>query len=216
MDDVEVLDVRRKIRVVAILAAADRAGLAPMPASQLHTIAYFADALAPVWDLRILDSQRLKQDPGPMSPELQRDIDELAGRGVVTVTDVTYVSGASGRWRVAGNYVLNSSFGSRILDAIERFPETRAELGFVSEVVYAVSGLGDTALSRAPGRDAAYGSEVIDEGELIDFDSSEGTNPTARVAMRIGELMRAEVRLAPAEMIHLYVRELQRRLESAA
>ena len=68
-------DVRRQLRVIAILAGAEAAAITPLPARQLHAVGYFADVLAPVWGLQILDPKLLKRSEGPTSPALQADVD---------------------------------------------------------------------------------------------------------------------------------------------
>jgi hypothetical protein len=213
----ELQHMRRQLRIVAMLAAAHDAGLIPLPAQQLHVIAYFADALAPVWKLRILDAQLLKRPGGPMSPRLQRDVDRLVGRGVVTVDSVRHITDLDGRWYLDADYELNTSLAENIIAAVGRFEQEREMFDFVREVVYAMSGLGLLGIERASASDASYGdNDMVDYGGLVDIESlPEGPNPTARIANRFGELLANEVALTPAEMVHLYVRELYKRLERA-
>ena len=209
--------VQRRIRLVAILDAAETAGLSPMHLLQLHTVAYLADALAPVWGLRILDAQLLKQRGGPMSPVLQQDLDALVGQGVVVANSVRHVATENGGWRLEAQYSLNRAFADRILDRLRQFEQYASSLAFVREVVYAVSALGAngvTGLSRA---DAAYGDPVVDVGGLLDIaGSGHAANRTVQVAMRFGDLMRSEIDLTNSEKIHLYVRALYDRLTDAA
>jgi hypothetical protein len=209
--------IRRQLRVIAILESAEHAGLAPLESGPFHTIAYFADALAPVWGLRILDAQLLKQREGPLSPTFQHDIDRLVGQGVVTPHRITHRLDRDGNWRLDASYSLNSTFATPILEAAASFERFASELAFVREVVYAISGLGELELAEASTSDAAYGSEVVAIGGLLDLSArDERPNPTARVALRFGELLEPDLNLASAEMVHLYVRELYRRLQHAA
>jgi hypothetical protein len=209
--------VRRQIRVVAILDAAERVGLIPLATQPLHTIAYFADALAPVWGLRILDAQLLKRREGPLSPTFQRDVDALVGLGIVVPRNVSYVFDDDGNCRLHASYSLNTSFADRILHRAEGLPSQTEELSFIREVVFAVSGLGAQELSTASSSDATYGDALVDFGAILDLAASNRKpNPSVRVALRFGELMQPKLRLSDAEMIHLYVRELYRRLSNAA
>jgi hypothetical protein len=208
--------VRRRMRVIAILAAADRAGLAPLPSVQLHTIAYFADALSPVWGLRILDSQLLKRRAGPLSPTLQYDVDVLVGRGVVLAESVRHVFDDA-NWRLEASYHLNLELARPILEVASSFEEQASHLHFVGEVVNAVSGLGPDGIVDASASDAAYSDVLVDFGGLLDIGGERSeSNLTARVAMRFGDLMQEDLALSDAEMVHLYVRELYKRLERAA
>jgi len=209
-------DARRRVRIVAILDAAQRAGLTPLPLLQLHTIAYFADALAPVWDLRILDAQLLKRRDGPMSPVLQAVVDRLVGRGVVIPSSVRHVPDASG-WRLQACYELNSMFAAPILSAANSFELQSKHLAFVREVVYSVSSLGPSGIGDAPTSDASYGSAMVDSGGLVDIEGGvDEPNETARVALRFGELMEPDISLTDSEMVHLYVRELYKRMTRVA
>jgi len=210
-------DLRRQVRIVGILSATERAGTSPLPAADLHLIAYFADALAPVWGLEILDAQLLKRQDGPMSPALQRDVDLLVGRGLVDASSISHARDAAGEWRLVANYALNDRYSPAVLDRIGFFPEQVDELAFLREVVFAISSLGLGGMPLASHSDAAYGDEVVANGRMVDIAEYAGReNVTARVALRFGELLRPDVELAPAEMIHLYIRELYGRLRAAA
>jgi hypothetical protein len=206
---------RRQLRLIAVLHTAADVGLTPLPSTQLHVVAYFADALAPVWDLRIIDSQLLKRQSGPMSPALQRDLDLLVGRGVVAATDVRHVEDSDGAWRLDALYALNPRFADPIIRAALAFPAEQAQFDYVREVVYAIASLGLAQIASAPPSDAAYGDSLVDVGGLLDI-APPDANRTVHVARRFGELVSDEVDLTNAEMVHLYVRELYKRLERAA
>jgi hypothetical protein len=209
--------VQRMLRIITILDSAERAGLAPLPLLQLHTIAYFADALAPVWDLRILDAQLLKRCEGPMSPRLQADIDRLVGRGIVVPSAVRHVPTNPGGWRLDASYALNHEFAWPILRVAASFEFQARQLEFVQEVVYSVSALGPERLDDASLEDASYGDALVDTGGLVDISGvADAPNRTARVAMRFGELMEPEVSLSSSEKVHLYVRELYSRMAGVA
>jgi hypothetical protein len=205
------------VRVITILAGAQRAGLVPLPLPQLHSIAYFSDALAPVWDLRILDAHLLKREAGPRSPKLQQDVDRLVGMGVLLPRDVKHLRDPDGKWRLHAAYVLHATFGDRILKRIEAFKRFAEERRYVQEVVYAMSGLGLLNIANAAAEDATYGNELVDVGDVVDVrDDVTGENQTSRVARRFGELLAARTDLSSAEMIHLYVRALNERIQRAA
>jgi hypothetical protein len=207
--------VRRQLRLIAILAAAETAGLTPLPARQLHTVGYFADALAPVWGLRILDAQLLKRAEGPTSQILQHDVDRLVGRGILTVSSVGYSEDADGLWRLDADYSLNLELAQPIIDAARPFASFALELEYLREVVFAMSGLGVLGIGAASAADASYGNRLIEFGDVVDIESrSSEPNQSARVAIRFGELMAPEIALSDAEKVHLYVRELYVRLQA--
>jgi hypothetical protein len=216
-EDVLLGRLRRQVRLVHILAGAASAGIEPLPARQLHTIAYFADALAPVWGLKILDGQLLKRREGPAFPALQYDLDRLVGRGLIEPSEVRYFADSEGFWRLDAGYRLNREFSEPVFTAEERFSRFVAERSFVREVVFAISGLGLMGIATASGSDAAYGDLTVDFGAMLNIeDSDSGSNRSAEVALRIGDLVREDVRLTAAEKIHLYVRNFYDRLQIAA
>ena len=209
--------VRRQLRIVSILSAAEIAGIAPLPTVPLHTIAYFTDALAPVWGLRIFDAQLLKRREGPMSPILQHDVDLLVTRGVVTAQDTHHVRDGDRAWRLDARYALNGPYAEPILAAVDRFEAQAQQHAFVSEVVNAVSGLGLDGIAKASSTDAAYGDVLVDFGGLLDIGgSARESNLSAQVAFRFGQLSQPRANLSSSEMVHLYVRQLYARLTSAA
>lgn len=208
---------RRQLRIVAILAGSERAGLTPLPVAQLHTIAFFADALAPVWNLRILDAQLLKRKAGPLSPPLQEDLDSLVGRGVVEPRNVRHVRDADHVWRLEASYLLNWTMAGPILEKASTYESEADQVRLTEEVVLAVSALSSDTIAEATAADAAYGDLLVDNGEVLDIETRTGeTNLTARVALRFGQLMEPEVNLSPAEMVHLYVRQLDKRIRRVA
>jgi hypothetical protein len=205
--------VRRQLRVLGILSGAAEAGFDPLAVRQLHSIAYFADALAPVWDLEILDAQLLKRREGPTSPALQRDIDLLVGSGVIEVSSVKHSEDADGLWRLDADYSLNSGFAEPILAAAREFAHFDLELRYVREVALALSGLGALGIEQATALDASYGNERVDFGDMVDIED-QSRNPTAQVAERFEQLLRPEVSISNAEQIHLYVDALYSRLSN--
>jgi hypothetical protein len=203
---------RRRLRLIAILSAAENAGLIPLSVRQLHTVGYFADALAPVWGLRILDAHVLKLREGPSSPRLQADLDRLVGMGVVGATAIRHVKDDEGRWRLDADYALNWSFAKPILEKAATFERFAVEAGFLREVVFALSSLGALGMVGAGSLDASYGDEMVGPRGMVDLAAEEASNPSTRVALRFRELLQPEVDLSNSEMVHLYVRELHNRL----
>jgi hypothetical protein len=179
-------------------------------------MAFFADALAPVWSLRLLDAQLLKSRAGPFSPALQEDVDALVGRAVVEPFDVKHLRDADGAWRLDANYAL-TPLAEPVLERGMLLPHLAAEISFAEEVVLAVSNLTPTAIDQVADTDATYGDIEVAFGEIVDMQQDDHEpNLSAQVALRFGELLSAEVRLSPAEMVHLYVHELDKRLRRVA
>jgi hypothetical protein len=207
---------RRQLRVIAIVSAAERCGLAPLAADQLHTLAYLADALAPVWNMPILDGQRLKRRSGPMSPLVQHDVDRLVGCGVLEPQVVRHIRDADGNWRLDARYRLHREFADPIIKRALSLTGQAAQMKYVREVVYAASALGTKGITEAAAGDAAYADPT--EGSVVDLAPWRpgAVNASSQVALHLGELMRGQVSLGRAELIHLYVRALYERLPRAA
>jgi len=206
-------EVQRRLRLVAILYGAQEAGLTPLPLDDIHNVAYFADALAPVWGLRIVDAQLLKRRSGALSPILQHDLDLLVGQGVVQPFHVSHRLDADNSWRLDASYSLVETPARRILAAAQSFEQSLSHIEFIVELVQAMSALGMKGIAQSSGQDATYASSSIDYGSVVDLS---GHNASTQVALRFGTLLEEDARLTRAEMIHLYVRELYKRLGHVA
>jgi hypothetical protein len=196
----------RSIRLLAILEAAEKVALSPMGVRAVHAVAYFADALAPLWGVPIIDGQLLKKGT-VYYPALQADLDRLVGYGVVTVRDVHHVEVSENSWRLEAEYALNHKFADRILSAAREYPRQVEELKFVHEVVFAFSGLGMEGLGDSSTVDITYADPMVDEGGLIDIERDGSLNPTVATTLRFTHLVPA-ANLSSPELINLYVRRL--------
>lgn len=211
---VELTQVRRQLRLIALLDAADQMGLTPLGLEPVHTVAYFVDALAPVWGLPIIDGQILKQNR-PYYPSLQSDLDHLVGIGVVEVSSVRYLLEGD-RWRLDGNYSLYRPFADRIIRAASDLEEQACVMKFVHEVVFATSGLGLEGLQLAAEVDATYSDPSVDVGGVVEVERDSRPNPSVAVALRFGDLLGCDSELSTAEMVNLYVRQLYARMQQVA
>src|SRR5262245_59310808 len=106
---------RRRVRLLVLLDAAEQAGLAPIKILHLHSFAYLSNVLAPVWEFVPLDGKILKRRGGPYYPALQRDLDALVGKGMVVITGLAHLRDEERRWRLEGSYRLNREFSGRSL-----------------------------------------------------------------------------------------------------
>ena len=69
-----------------LVEAAERAGLTPLSADEVHSLAYLADCLAPVYGIPALDGVLLRRESGPLFPDLQWDLDRLWAMGYLELT----------------------------------------------------------------------------------------------------------------------------------
>lgn len=95
-----------KHRVRMILAAAEQAALTPVSPNNLHTFAYLADILSPVWNLRPFQDRIGRREQLPYYPDLQRQIDILVGIDFVELSDLSYEVDDGLRARFNASYVL--------------------------------------------------------------------------------------------------------------
>ena len=212
---------RQRCRVLLLLEAAERTGIAPLPSSQLHAFAYLADVLSPVWDLIPFDGKVYKSEESPHYPDLQDELDSLVVLGLIQISDLHYVSTKDSGARIAGSYALN--FSSEHLEPIlaavgARGPEAAVDSNdcniydFLVELAGALATLPDDEIGSAAGVDVTYRDEanlhnVVDFSEWVDRDAA---NLSWRSAERFRAFLPAEARMLPGEKLYLYAAYLGR------
>jgi hypothetical protein len=207
-------DLRRRIRLILLLDAAENAGLTPLPILHLHTLAYMTNVLSPVWDVPVLEGKVLKRRGNPFYPLLQQDLDRLVGTGVVLVSNISHVLNEDQRWRLEGDYRLHRPFADRILERVKAFEDDRGLMRFIQELAYALSALSSDDLGRSTTEDATYADPMIDVGNVVDFAEWEEMNYSANAARHFKGILPGGARATSGEMLHLYVHHLYGRLQS--
>lgn len=206
---VEVL--RRQVRLVMLLDAAEAAGLVPLRILRLHAFAYLSNVLAPVWNMPVLNGTVLKRRGGPFYPELQHDLDRLVGQGVAVINDVSHVQDEAKRWRLEGAYRLHRAFADPILATLATFPDESRLATFIFELGYALAALSDSELDRAFSEDATYSDPLVSVDNVIDFADWRSRNFSANAAEMFEQVIPGG-NATPGEKLHLYVRHLHRRI----
>ena len=212
ISDKEATGVRRRVRLITLIDAATRAGIVPIPILRIHTLAYLANVLAPVWDLPVLEGEILKRHGGPFYPALQQDLDRLVGLGVTNLTELHHVEDLPGRWRLEGKYSLNYDFAQSVLDQIRKMPDEHEVWSFIHELVLAISSLSDDDIDEAMREDATYSDPYVTTGNVIDFVERPNKNSSASAADYFETVLPSGDRTTPGEKLHLYVQHLHRRL----
>ncbi len=136
-DEERWVSLRRRIRLIMLLHAAESAGLAPIGILQLHSIAYLSNVLAPVWELSPLEGKVMKRRGGPFYPALQHDLDELVSLGLASITNLGYVKGDDDRWRLDGAFHLNHKFADPIIKQYRQYESENRLATFIDELAYA-------------------------------------------------------------------------------
>lgn len=202
---------RRRVRLVMLLDAAENAGLVPLNILRLHAFAYLSNVLAPVWNMPILNGRVLKRHGGPFYPDLQQDLDRLVGMGVTVISGVGHVQDEAKRWRLEGAYRLNRRFADPILNSLIAFPDEIRLGSFIAELAYALSALSDDEFDKAVSEDATYSNPMVTVDNVIEFADWRSRNYTANVAEKFDHVMPGG-NASPGEKLHLYVRHLHRRI----
>lgn len=205
-------DIRRRLRILVIVRSAEKALWAPVSTEFLHLMAYMTNVLAPVWDMPVLDGKLLKQQAGPFYPSLQADADSLVGQGLLLQSDLSYVRTIDGQWRLQGAYTNNRSLSERVLEALDVYPEEREMVTFCEEVAFGLSRLASIHPSRLGEEDATYGDSQVDFGSVVDFGEWSQHNQATNAALHLGRLLPSGQNTTAGEMIHSYVRHLNRRV----
>lgn len=214
LNQTRVSELERRVRLLLILDAANRAAISPIPVMSLHAFAYLANVLAPVWRMTALDGRVLKRKDGPFYPELQRDLDGLVGQGLVRVSGISHVLGRDGAWRIEGSYALNDMLCAAVLSYVLSDVAHAPVAAFVQELGYALSALSPEDLAEAFTEDASYADPRLGPDNVLDIGEWEGGNPSEKAARYLGEMTSLGRRSSMGERVHLYVRHLRRRLHA--
>ena len=200
---------RRQVRLLILLDGSERAGIAPIHLKRLHIYAYLSNVLSPVWNLRAFEGEVLKRRGGPFYPVLQQDLDRLVGLGLVLITDLGHIIDEDDQWRLDGAFSLNYDLAGDALDIIDSFPQQRETRSLLLEIAYAVSALSDTEFDSLPREDPTYSDSNVAFENVLDFAQWRDVNYSANAALYFASLSE---HATPAELLHLYVRHLCRRL----
>jgi hypothetical protein len=208
---------RQRARLVQMLDAAERLGIAPLRAARLHAFAYLADVLSPVWHLPAFDGKILKIEGGPHYPDLQREIDRLVVLGIVAVSNVSYIPRPNAGARIDGLYSLNfdSHELPKILEAVgARGRESALDArdwevySFLIDLAGALATVPDDEIGTAATVDATYADERVDVSNIIDFGSwstdIDLDNLSFRTVQRFRQFLPNDAKLSSSEKLYLY------------
>jgi hypothetical protein len=194
--------------ILLLLNAAERAGLTPIETPRLHRLAYFANCLAPVYDLPAADGKIMKFVRGPFYPDLQWDIDRLVAMGLVELRTFEPFRDAQGWW-FSASYVMPPA-GIAIISTIRESPRLARIYEFQLELAAAFADLPEDVQNTSGERDATYADPKVPEGALIDFADWDRRNFTDQAAELLASHAPANLRLGQRDRIHLYFRYLRR------
>ena len=226
LSDRHLTKLKQRCRVLLLLDAAERVGIAPLASPRLHAFAYLADVLSPVWDLVPFDGKVYKSERGPHYPDLQDELDSLVVLGLVQVSNLRYDSTDEDGARITGFYGLN--FDSKHLETIFTAlgardrqgaidPEDRRLHAFLVELAGALATLPDDEIESAAGVDVTY-RKTVGFHNIVDFaewvEDRRMANPSWRTAERFRSFLPEESRMMPGEKLYLYAAYLSRAMHA--
>ena len=216
---------KQRCRILLLLDATERAGVAPLTGAMLHAFTYLADVLSPVWGLQPFDGKVLKIGDGPYYPDIQREVDCLVALGLVNIQNFHYIERPDGGARIDGLYglrfnseqlfpILNSLGTSSGEDAFD--PRDRRTHRFLVELAGALATLPDDEIDVASTVDATYANELIGDSNIVDFESSlkEGSsaNRSLAVTERFDHFLPQGASLTSGERLYLYAAYLGKQI----
>jgi hypothetical protein len=226
LTDSELGILRRRARVLLLLDAAERAGVAPLDTYRLHALAYLADVLSPVWSLPAFDGVLLKAIGGPFYRDLQREIDRLVAMGLLEIRDLKYEERPRNGARILGKYSLRfasphlehvlSAIGARAASAAIDPRDNRLH-SFLVELAGALARLPNDEIDKAASADVTYSDPRVAANSLLEFndiDDEGKKNLSVATARRFNVFVPKGVNLSPGEQVYLYASYLGKRIHA--
>lgn len=210
--------VKRRVRLLQLLDAAERAGIAPIELSKLHAFAYLADILSPVWALKPFQARLAKTGRSPYFPDLQKELDALVAMGLVEVSGVEYRhKPGEVRVQLVAKFALH--FALPQMEALLLAMEDDAEASRVREhlvsLADALAALPQAEIDEAATEDATYSDPVLGMQDYIDLQSAAAGSRT-QVAVAALERLFPDARLPPGRRVVMYAHYLGQRVRARA
>jgi len=207
-------DYADRSRLILLLDACEAANLCPVPLTRIHSLAFLANVLAPIWSTRSYDGKILKRKGGPFYPELQAQLDRLVGLGFVLISEVAH-SEDDGNWTLAGSFALNEDLTRPVLRTLEAFAEERLAREFFRRLTYAASRL-TRPLENVVEFDATWSDDRTGEGDVVDFAEWRRANYSAFTANFFGKLTTTGSQKTAGDKLQMYMMLLDRKNATSA
>jgi hypothetical protein len=212
MDTDTLQRIKKRVRLLQLLSAAENAALTPIELRKLHSFAYLADVLSPVWMLLPFEARLAKTGKSPYFPDLQRELDILVGCGMVEVSHLDYTRVGS-RVGFSACFALryDSKFLADVLDALEEDSESKKEQEYLGQLANALATLRDEDIAAAATEDASYSDPALAGQDYIELaDRTRGASRTERAVSEFG-LIFPTTQLPPARRLYMYAHYLGRK-----
>lgn len=208
----EGVQIRRRIRILLLLDAADYAVISPIAIPRFHALAFLADVLSPVYRFVPLSRRILKRRTRPYFPDLQWEINRLIGLNLVVPHDLLPVTPTTEPY-VSASLSLERQRSAELLELVYSESDFRAHRRFFRELSGALSNLADADLDAAIQSDVTWGAGS--EGAVIDYAEWHPNNYSVMSADRIEQLAAHTLgdrgaQLSASAKVSLYVQYLKR------
>jgi hypothetical protein len=210
--------VKKRIRLLQLLEAAERAALTPIEIRKFHSFAYLADILSPIWHLEPFEARLAKTGRSPYFPDLQHEIDTLVAMGLVEVSNLKYLRNPRDEVLFTVRFALR--FESKHLDAIfeelTEEPDNENEREYLAQLANALGTLGDDDIEAAATEDATYSDPQISTQDYIEL--NEAVDPTSRTQTAIAafDTLFPDTQLPPPRRLFMYAHYLGRKVHARA
>lgn len=209
--------IKRKIRLIQLVEAAERAALAPIEGDKLHALAYLADVLSPVWGLIAFDQRVLKTGRPPVFPDLQREIEKLVCMGIFEVSCLSYVRAVDGSMTFRAKYAIRfaSNHGQQIRAALDADSSAQEQQLYFDELARAMASLNDDDIAFAAAEDVVYDDPKISSGDIIVFGDTLSRERMQQTTLSFERLF-PHANLTRSRQLYMYAHYLGRKIHAAA
>lgn len=201
-----------KTWILICLAESHRIGATPISATQLHVSLYLANTLASLFDVHRVRGRVLKRGEFPFYPDVQHEINQLSFNGVLKIESVDFGT--------KGQMTPHLGLGPKGLEIYRLLltgsPDASRTARLFRELVSACFGKFLDATSAIGPIDANYGSNLVLEGEVVDFSEWNDENKNMEVAHYLLSRLRAMRPQAARDGVRLYCDYLDKALAPAS
>lgn len=194
--------------VVLLLSACEKAGMTPIDKDRLHQIIYLSNCLAPLFEETPEAARLVKFHRGPFYPQVQSQLDHLAVRGALDISDVEYRRDEQGGW-MSARYVPNVTT-HRVISHLVTINYGRNLQEYLTEVVFAFAATRGDAWETIALHDKNY--EARRDNSLINL---ERENLAVKTAEHFRQLLPPGIRMNRKQQVFVYLRLLERMAETS-
>ncbi|TXT40928.1 MAG: hypothetical protein FD135_830 [Comamonadaceae bacterium] len=200
-----------KAWILICVAESHRMGVTPISAVQLHVTLYLANTLASLFDVHRVRGRVLKRGEFPFYPDVQHEIDRLAFSGVLNIERVDF----GGKGHMTPHLGLSPKGAEIYRMLMNGSPDASRVARLFRELVAACFGKFLAANSAIGPIDANYGSNLILEGEVVDFSEWTDENKNMEVAQYLLTRLKAMRPHSDRDGVRLYCDYLDKALATA-